>query len=114
VTGLSLAPVLSVIGLTAFILFFACGPGAIVWLILSELLPTEVRAKGVAVGLFVNSLASWLVSTVFLDIQDVLGLSGTYVLFAVFTAIYFWVALKYVPEAKGQSLDALDQHYNTK
>jgi sugar porter (SP) family MFS transporter len=108
VTAKNLSPVLSVVGLTAFILFFAAGPGSVVWLVLSELLPTQIRGKGVALGLFFNSLASWIVSTVFFDVQEKMGLSGSYIVFAVFTALYFLIAMK-VPEANHQSLDELEK-----
>lgn len=80
---------------------------------ISELLPTEIRGKGVAAGLFVNSIASGVVSTVFLSVQVKIGLSGSYILFAFFTALYFFVAMKCMPEVKRQSLDDVEKRFSS-
>jgi SP family galactose:H+ symporter-like MFS transporter len=73
-------PFASFIGILCFVFCFAAGPGAIVWLILTELLPTGVRCKGLSVALFANSLTSWAVASVFLQIKDHFGISSTYLL----------------------------------
>ena len=49
------AGILSLIGLLVFIVFFALGPGVVVWLAISELFPTQIRGKGMAICLFFNS-----------------------------------------------------------
>lgn len=105
---------LSLVGFFGYILFYAIGPGVVVWLAISELLPTKVRGKAVALGLFVNSLAGAILSTVFLTIQNTLGMSGTYWLFAAFTIIYFLTALLLLPETKGKSLEEIQAFYQKK
>jgi MFS family permease len=105
---------LSLAGFFTYILFYAIGPGVVVWLAISELLPTKVRGKAVALGLFVNSLAGAILSTVFLSIQNVLGMSGTYWLFAGFTLIYFLTALYMLPETKAKSLEEIQDFYQKK
>ncbi len=94
-------------GMLLFIFCFAVGPGYIVWLILTELLPTGVRGKGLAVALFVNSLTSWLVTSTFLEIKDRLGMGNTYFLFAFCTFLYFIVAWKWIPETAQRSLEQI-------
>lgn len=101
-------------GFFGFILFFAIGPGVVVWLAISELLPTKVRGKAVALSLFMNSLAASILSTVFLNIQNSLGMSGTYWLFAGFTLIYFLVALCLLPETKGKTLEEIQGFFQAK
>lgn len=103
---------LTLLGFFAFIFFFAIGPGVVVWLAISELLPTKVRGKAVALSLFVNSLAASILSTVFLAIKDNLGNSGTYFLFAGFTTIYFLVAYFWLPETKGKTLEEIHKDYS--
>jgi len=105
---------LALIGFFAFIAFYAVGPGVVVWLAISELLPTKVRGKAVSLGLFFNSLAASILSTVFLEIQSALGISGTYFLFAGFTIIYFLVALFLLPETKGKTLEEIQLFYQKK
>lgn len=102
---------LSLAGFFAYILFFAIGPGVVVWLAISELLPTKVRGQAISLCLFANSLAAALLSTLFLSIQSSLGIANTYLLFAGFTCIYFLTALFYLPETKGKSLEEIQQFY---
>lgn len=104
------AGILSLIGLLFFIMFFAVGPGVVVWLVISELFPTQVRGKGIALCLFFNSLASTTLATMFLPLVKHIGVGQTYWLFALFTTGYFLVAYFFLPETKEKSLEEI-QHY---
>lgn len=104
------AGILSLVGLLFFIMFFAIGPGVVVWLVISELFPTQIRGKGIAVCLFFNSLASTILATLFLPLSKHLGVGETYWLFAFFTLGYFLVAYYFLPETKEKSLEEI-QHY---
>jgi SP family galactose:H+ symporter-like MFS transporter len=103
--------VLALIGLLFFIVFFAIGPGVVVWLAISELFPTRVRAKGIAFCLFFNSLAATLLSVYFLPLVKYLGMAQTYWLFAVFTAGYFVITFFLLPETKARTLEEIQQGY---
>ncbi len=103
------AGVLSLFGLLFYIIFFAIGPGVVVWLAISELFPTQMRGKGIAVCLFFNSLASTLLATFFLPLVKYLGMGQTYWLFALFSTGYFLVAFFWLPETKARSLEEI-QH----
>lgn len=109
-----LTGILSLAGLFAFIVFFAIGPGVVVWLAISELFPTRVRGKGIALCLFFNSLASTLLATFFLPMSHWLGTSQTYWLFALFTAAYFLVAYYFLPETKTKSLEEIQFEFQNK
>jgi sugar porter (SP) family MFS transporter len=104
------AGILSLVGLLFFIIFFAIGPGVVVWLVISELFPTQIRGKGIAVCLFFNSLASTILATLFLPLVKNLGVGETYWLFAFFTTGYFLVVYFFLPETKEKSLEEI-QHY---
>lgn len=105
--------VLSLIGLLAFILFFAIGPGVVVWLAISELFPTQVRGKGVALCLFFNSLAATLLATYFLPIVQMISMSQTYWLFTFFSFGYFLVAYFLLPETKAKTLEEIQVQMGT-
>jgi MFS transporter, SP family, galactose:H+ symporter len=102
---------LSLVGLFSYISFYAIGPGVVVWLAISELLPTKVRGQAIAVCLFANSLTSAILSTVFLMIQNSVGIANTYLLFALSTCVYFLTALFYLPETKNKTLEEIQQFY---
>lgn len=105
------AGILSLIGLLFYIIFFAIGPGVVVWLAISELFPTQMRGKGIALCLFFNSLASWLLATFFLSLVKQLGMGQTYWLFAFFSLGYFLVAYFYLPETKAKSLEEIQHEF---
>lgn len=48
-----------------FVSFYAVGPGVCVWLALSELMPTRIRATGMAIGMVLNQTVSATIATIF-------------------------------------------------
>tara|TARA_R110000868_G_scaffold69261_1_gene204147 strand:+ start:23433 stop:24737 length:1305 start_codon:yes stop_codon:yes gene_type:complete len=106
------AGITSLVGLLAFVVMYAVGPGVVVWLAMQEFFPTEVRAKGLALCLFANSLTAWVITTSFLWIKDGLGLSGTYWLFGICTLAYCVVSAKFLPETKQRSLEEVQMDLN--
>jgi MFS transporter, SP family, galactose:H+ symporter len=102
---------LMLFGFYAFIVFFAIGPGVVVWLVVSELFPTRLRGKGIALCLFFNSLAGTLLSSLFLNIQDWIGVSGSYWLCGIFSLLYFFIVYYFLPETKSVSLENIESHF---
>ncbi|HEX7324548.1 MAG TPA: sugar porter family MFS transporter [Rhodanobacteraceae bacterium] len=99
----------TVAGLMAFVVFYAVGPGVVVWLAISEVLPLAIRANGMSVALCANSLTSALLGTVFMSVVAHVGYSGLFFMFAACTVIYLLIALFALPETKGRSLEAIEQ-----
>lgn len=95
--------------LLIYIVAFAVGPGVVVWLAISELLPTKLRGKTVAFCLFINSLTATLLASIFLDLVHWVSLSVTYWLFAMFTSLYFIISIFLLPETKGKSLEEVQK-----
>lgn len=96
-------------GFIAFIVFFAVGPGVVVWLAISEILPLAIRAKGMAVALAANSLVSAGLASVFMVIVGLVGYQGMFLLMAFFTVLYLLIALFWLPETKGRSLEEVER-----
>jgi sugar porter (SP) family MFS transporter len=103
--------ILTTAGMFSFIIFYAIGPGVVVWLAISELLPTRVRGKAMSLSLFFNSLSSTIVSTSFLYFTKTIGMSGIYWMYALFSLCYFLVATFYLKETKMQTLEEI-QSFN--
>ena len=98
-------------GFISFIFFFAIGPGAYVWVIMSELLPTNIRSKGLAVALFLNSMASAILASVFLPVSEMFGESSIFYICGGCTLLYSFIVFKFVPKTNGRSLEEIEQGF---
>lgn len=102
------------IGTFGFILSFAAGCGVVVWLAMSELLPSAIRSKGIAICLFGNSMISSILATVFPVVKTAIGYSGLFLVLAGFTVIYFIVARFFLPETKGKTIEEIEEYWVSK
>lgn len=96
-------------GLMAFVVFYAVGPGVVVWLAISEVMPLAIRAKGMSVALCANSLTSALLGNIFMWVVAGVGYSGLFFMFAAFTVVYLLIAVFPLPETRGRSLEDIEQ-----
>ena len=96
-----------------FMAFFAIGPGVVVWLALSELMPTRIRSNGMSIALTLNQAVSTTIAAVFLPTVGMYGYSTMFFLFAGFTVIYFITAAFFLPETKGKTLEEIEQYFET-
>ena len=96
-----------------FIAFYAAGPGVCVWLALSELMPTRIRANGMAIALLINQGVSTTIAGLFLPWVGAYGYSSVFFTLAGFTVIYFITAAFFLPETKGRTLEEIEQYFTT-
>ena len=102
---------LAVAGIALFIAAFSIGPGVVVWLALSELMPDRIRANGMAIGLFINMMVAYLISDVFLQLVEKWGYAPVLFMLAGFALVYFLVAALFLPETKGKTLAEIEAHF---
>ena len=93
--------------------FYALGPGICVWLVLSELMPSRIRANGMAIARFSNQFVAWGLASSFLPWVNAWGWASMFFFFAANGVIYFLVSL-FIPETKGKSLDELEHLFERK
>ena len=87
-----------------YVVLFSVGAGPVCWLLASEVLPTELRAKGMMLAVIPNRVAASIVSITFLSATS----SSAPVAFVVFALLCagVWVFLyRRCPETKGRSLE---------
>ena len=101
-------------GLYLFVCFYALGPGVVVWLALSELMPTRIRSNGMSIALVINQLVSTTLAAIFLPFVSKYGYSSIFFMFAGFTVIYFSVAAFALPETKGKTLEEIEAAFEGK
>ena len=93
--------------------FYALGPGICVWLVLSELMPSRIRANGMAIALFMNQFVAWGLASSFLPWVNAWGWHSMFFFFAANGALYFVVSL-FIPETKGKSLEELEKLFTNR
>ncbi|MDR6850424.1 MULTISPECIES: sugar porter family MFS transporter [Sphingomonas] len=92
--------------LVGFIAFFATSQGAVIWVYLSEIFPSAVRARGSGLG----ASTHWLMNAAIAGVFPVLvawSAGAPFVIFAVAMAVQCVVVLLFFPETKGVALDAM-------
>ena len=102
------------LGLFLYVAFFALGPGVVVWLALSELMPTRIRSNGMSVALVLNQMVSTTLAAIFLPFVSQHGYSSMFFLFAGFTVVYLVTAAFFLPETKGKTLEEIEAHFEGK
>jgi hypothetical protein len=91
-----------------YIAFFAISQGATVWVYISEVFPTNVRAKGQSMG----SSSHWITNAIITIVFPVMAkrsASIPFVFFAAMMILDFFLVLLIYPETSGRSLETL-QH----
>jgi MFS transporter, SP family, solute carrier family 2 (myo-inositol transporter), member 13 len=94
-----------------FIAFYSVGPGVVVWLTLSELMPTRIRSAGMGIALLLNQGASTLIAGVFLPVIGRFGYFAMFAFWAICTVLYFVIAAFFLPETKGKTLEEIELHF---
>ena len=100
--------------LCLFIACYALGPGVVVWLMLSELMPTRIRSVGMGIALLLNQGVSTLIAAVFLPVVGRFGYFAMFAFWALCTVVYFSTAAFFLPETKGKTLEEIEQHFEGK
>ena len=94
-----------------YIASFSIGPGVVVWLALSELMPDRIRANGMAIAMFINMMVAFLIADRMLALVEKFGYAPVLFGFAAATVIYFITAAFFLPETKGKTLAEIEAHF---
>ena len=99
---------LVLVAIMAYVASFAVSLGPVMWVLLSEIFPTEQRAAAIAAVGFWNSLVSATVTLIFPAELQHIGPAGTFLCYGLLAAagLVFVVAL--APETKGRTLEELE------
>ncbi len=97
------------ISMLGFIAFFAASQGTVIWVILSEMFPTNIRARGSAIGSFshwfFNALNSWVFPVVVASI----GTGYAFLFFCIATILSLIFYRYALVETKGRSLEEIER-----
>lgn len=98
----------SIIGYTAF---FAFGMGPVPWVVISEIFPNKIRGRAASVATSVLWTGTLLVTFTFLSLIRALGVSGTFAIYAVLSALSFVFVWSMVPETRGKTLEEIQRQW---
>jgi MFS transporter, SP family, sugar:H+ symporter len=100
----------AVAGLTAanlYIVAFAVSWGPVMWVLLGEMFPNEIRGAGLAVSGATNWVANFTVTVSFLPLMTAISLTGAYALYAIAAVVslpFVWLTVR---ETKGKALEQM-------
>ncbi|MFC9549498.1 sugar porter family MFS transporter [Rhodococcus sp. NPDC056960] len=98
---------LALVGANLFVIFFAATWGPIMWVMLGEMFPNNMRAYALGISTAANWIANFTVTLSFPPLTRSVGLWFLYGLFAFFALLsFFFVRLK-VRETKGMELEEM-------
>ena len=113
--ALQIKGVLALLCMLLYIAGFAVSWGPVVWVLLSEIFPNQVRGKAMAVAVAAQWIANFIVSWTFPILNDNPYLLNTfhhgfaywiYGVMSLLAALFMW---KLVPETKGRTLEQMEK-----
>lgn len=93
--------------LIAFIVFFAISQGAVIWVYLSEVFPTNVRSKGQGLGASTHWITDGIIASIFPLVIAHTTQAAPFGFFAIMMAVQFVVVAFMYPETKGKTLEEM-------
>lgn len=97
--------------MAVFIAFQQASVSLATWLLISEIVPLQVRGFGMGIAGLGLWAANWAVAQFFLPLVDAIGGSLTFGAFAVLGAIAFLFVRGFVPETTGKTLDEVGSEF---
>lgn len=103
-----------VLSMTIFFLAFmqAC-IGPVLWLIIAEIFPLQLRGLGMGICIFFLWIVDFCVGTAFPILLSAIGLGATFFFFVGALIIAFIFVKTCVPETKGKSLEEIERYFRS-
>lgn len=108
--GINSLRAIAVLSTFIYVICFAFSLGAMLWLLVSEIFPLEVRGAAMSVAVFSCWLWNFVVSATFLSLLNALGPTNTFMLYAAMCIVGFVYCYYKAPETKGISLEKIEDN----
>lgn len=99
--------VLALVAANLYVVFFNMSWGPVMWVMLGEMFPNQIRGSGLAVAGLFQWGSNFLITWTFPMLLAGIGLAGAYGLYALAAFISVFFVLKYVHETKGRELEQM-------
>ncbi|AWB68894.1 MFS transporter [Saccharobesus litoralis] len=106
--AVSINATLVLVGIVGFIAAFHISIGPIMWVVFSEIVPTQIR--GVAIPLFalISSTISYFMQKFFPWMLNQMGGADVFMSFVIAGGIGFILLYRYLPETKGRTIEEIE------
>lgn len=98
---------LALIAANVYVVFFNMSWGPVMWVMLGEMFPNQIRGSGLAVAGLFQWGSNFLITWTFPMLLAGIGLAGAYGLYALAAFLSIFFVLKYVHETKGKELEQM-------
>ncbi|MCL1123918.1 sugar porter family MFS transporter [Shewanella surugensis] len=98
---------LALIAANAYVFFFNLSWGPVMWVILGEMFPNQIRGSGLAVTGFVHWIANFIITMSFPLLLNNMGLVGAYAGYSLFAFLSIIFVYRYLDETKGKELEEM-------
>ncbi len=99
---------LSLVAMVLYIGAFAVGMGPLFWTLIGEIFPPQARSTGASAATAVNWSSNFVVSLVFLNVVNAIGLGQTFWIFAAVCLVALWFVRRYLPETRNRDFAEID------
>lgn len=99
---------LALIAANLYVIFFNVSWGPIMWVMLGEMFPNQIRGSALAVAGFFQWFSNYLIAQSFPVMAATLGLAASYSFYAVCAVISFFLVQRFIHETKGKELEQME------
>ena len=99
---------LALVAANVYVIFFNMSWGPVMWVMLGEMFPNQIRGSGLAVAGAAQWSSNFAITMTFPILLGSIGLAGAYGLYTIAAIISVFFVLKYVHETKGRELEQME------
>jgi SP family sugar:H+ symporter-like MFS transporter len=100
--------ILALVAANVYVIFFNVSWGPVVWVMLGEMFPNQIRGSGLAVAGAAQWTANFLITVTFPILLTSIGLAGAYGLYTLAALISIYFVQRYVQETRGKELEQME------
>ena len=100
--------ILAVVAANLYVIFFNVSWGPVMWVMLGEMFPNQIRGSALAVAGFFQWFANYLIAQTFPVMAVGIGLAASYSFYAVCAVISFFLVQAFITETKGKELEEME------
>jgi SP family sugar:H+ symporter-like MFS transporter len=99
--------IVALVAANLYVIFFNVSWGPVMWVMLGEMFPNQIRGSALAVAGFAQWFSNYVIAQTFPIMAAGLGLAISYSFYAVSAVISFFLVKRFIHETKGKELEEM-------